>query len=127
MEKTLELIFTKNDGAKKTLSIADPREDVTLAEAQAAAAKIIEAGVLTSGGLGLNEFVEAPDSFRVMRIHIHCLRTIAPAGGNSDSGPNAFSFEFLCASSAFGYTSDSIVCNNTFYRTSVTVLQVAAD
>ena len=61
MEKTLELIFTKSDGAKKTLSIADPREDVTLAEAQAAAAaaKIIEAGVLTSGGLGLNEFVEA--------------------------------------------------------------------
>lgn len=51
MEKTLELIFTKSDGAKKTLSIADPREDVTLAEAQAAAAKIIEAGVLTSGGL----------------------------------------------------------------------------
>mgnify|MGYP000127564115 FL=1 len=48
MEKTLELIFTKSDGAKKTLSIADPREDVTLAEAQAAAAKIIEAGVLTS-------------------------------------------------------------------------------
>ena len=41
MEKTLELIFTKSDGAKKTLSIADPREDVTLAEAQAAAAKII--------------------------------------------------------------------------------------
>ena len=72
MEKTLELIFTKSDGAKKTLSIADPREDVTsvsythlraqdvtLAEAQAAAARIIEAGVLTSGGLGLNEFVEA--------------------------------------------------------------------
>ena len=50
MEKTLELIFTKSVGAKKTLSIADPREDVTLAEAQAAAARIIEAGVLTSGG-----------------------------------------------------------------------------
>ena len=33
MEKTLELIFTKSDGAKKTLSIADPREDVTLAAA----------------------------------------------------------------------------------------------
>ena len=45
MEKTLELIFTKSDGAKKTLSIADPREDVSLADAQAAAAKIIEADV----------------------------------------------------------------------------------
>ena len=33
MEKTLELIFTKSDGAKKTLSIADPREGLTLAEA----------------------------------------------------------------------------------------------
>jgi len=59
MEKTLELIFTKAEGAKKPLTTAAPREDVTLAEAQAAAAKIIEAGVLTSGGLGLNEFVEA--------------------------------------------------------------------
>ena len=48
MEKTLELIFTKSDGAKKPLSIADPREDVTLAEAQAAAAKIPKAGVLNS-------------------------------------------------------------------------------
>ena len=28
MEKTLELIFTKSDGAKKTLSIADPREEI---------------------------------------------------------------------------------------------------
>lgn len=43
----------------KTLSIADPREDVSLADTQAAAAKIIEADVLTSGGLGLSEFVEA--------------------------------------------------------------------
>ena len=59
MEKTLELIFTKSDGAKKTLSIADPREGVTLAEAQAAAAKIIEAGVLISSGEALTAFVEA--------------------------------------------------------------------
>ncbi len=59
MEKTLELVFTKSDGAKKTLSIADPREDVTLADAQGAAAKIIEAGVLTSGGEDLTAFVEA--------------------------------------------------------------------
>ena len=42
MEKTLELVFNKSDGTKKTLSIADPRADVTLADAQAAAAKIIE-------------------------------------------------------------------------------------
>lgn len=31
MEKTLELVFAKGDGSKKTLSIADPREGVTLA------------------------------------------------------------------------------------------------
>ena len=30
MEKTLELIFTKSDGAKKTLSIADPPKDSPL-------------------------------------------------------------------------------------------------
>lgn len=58
MEKTLELVFTKSDGTKKTLSISDPRDGVTLAEAQAAAAKIIEADILTSGGLALTEFVE---------------------------------------------------------------------
>ena len=57
MEKTLELVFNKSDGTKKTLSIADPRADVTLADAQAA--KIIEANVLTSGGEALVEFVEA--------------------------------------------------------------------
>ena len=54
MEKTLELVFNKSDGTKKTLSIADPRADVTLADAQAAAAN-----VLTSGGEALVEFVEA--------------------------------------------------------------------
>ena len=59
MEKTLELIFTKSDGAKKNLSIADPREVLTLAEPKTAADKIIEANVLTSGGLELTEFSEA--------------------------------------------------------------------
>ena len=59
MEKTLELVFTKSDGAKKTLSIADPREDVTLADAKAAADKIVAANVLTSGGVALTELVEA--------------------------------------------------------------------
>ena len=59
MEKTLELVFNKSAGPQKTLSIADPRADVTLADAQAAAAKIIEANVLTSGGEALVEFVEA--------------------------------------------------------------------
>ena len=39
-------------------------KDVTLAEAQAAAAKIIEAGVLTSGGLGLNEIRRSPHQGR---------------------------------------------------------------
>ena len=76
MEKTLELIFTKSDGAKKTLSIADPREDVTLAEAQAAAARIIEAGVLTSGGLGLNEFVEA--RIKVVTVTVLAYRLWIP-------------------------------------------------
>ena len=59
MEKTLELVFTKSDGSKKTLSISDPRDGVILAEAQTAATQIIAANVLTSGGLALSEFVEA--------------------------------------------------------------------
>ena len=44
---------------EKTLSIADPREGLTLAEAKTAADKIIAANVLTSGGLELTEFTEA--------------------------------------------------------------------
>ena len=59
MEKTLELIFTKSDGAKKTLSIADPLIFCPFAEAKTAADKIIAANVLTSGGLELTEFTEA--------------------------------------------------------------------
>jgi len=59
MEKTLELIFTKSDGAKKTLSPAPPCEAPPLAAAKTAADKIIAANVLTSGGLELTEFTEA--------------------------------------------------------------------
>ena len=44
---------------EKTLSIADPREGLTLAAAKTAADKIIAANVLTSGGLELTEFTEA--------------------------------------------------------------------
>ena len=46
---------------------------------------------------------------------------------NGDSGPYAFSFEFLCTSSAFGYTTDCTVGNYTLYRTSVAVFQIIAD
>lgn len=74
MEKTLELIFTKSDGAKKTLSIADPREGLTLAAAKTAADKIIAANVLTSGGLELTEFTEA----RSKQLLLMCLLSGSP-------------------------------------------------
>lgn len=69
MEKTLELIFTKSDGTKKTLSIADPRDGIKLADAQEAAAKIIAANVLTSGGETLVDFAEA----RIKTVTINVL------------------------------------------------------
>ena len=60
MEKILRTHFSpKATELKKTLSIADPREGLTLADAKTAADKIIAANVLTSGGLELTEFTEA--------------------------------------------------------------------
>lgn len=69
METTLELIFIKSDGTKKTLSIADPRDGIKLADAQEAASKIIAADVLTSGGETLVDFAEA----RIKTVTVNVL------------------------------------------------------
>lgn len=59
MEKVLQLVFKDSAGDKKTISIAEPREDITEAEAQAAMTSIINANVFVYGGSALAVAVEA--------------------------------------------------------------------
>lgn len=71
--------------------------------------------------------VESPDSFRIMRVHIHRFSTIAPARSDGNGRADPFSFKLFRTSGTFGYASDRAIGYNTFYRTAITVFQVAAD
>lgn len=59
MEKILELVFKNEDGDTKVVSVVDPRDEVTAAEAQAAMEIIIAADVFETSGGKLEEIVEA--------------------------------------------------------------------
>ncbi|WP_405379827.1 DUF2922 domain-containing protein [Phascolarctobacterium sp.] len=45
MDKTLELVFKTEEGSKKTISVSNPREDVTYDDAKAAMDTIVEKAV----------------------------------------------------------------------------------
>lgn len=59
MSKKLELIFKTEDGVNKTITITNPREDVTKVEADAVMATVIDKNVFTSNGGALTEAYEA--------------------------------------------------------------------
>lgn len=59
MEKTLELVFKNTEGDTKVITIADPREGVTAAEANTAMQTILAANVIETSGGDLVEIVEA--------------------------------------------------------------------
>lgn len=59
MTKTLELIFKTADGAKKTLSISNPKDDLTKQEAMDAMQQIITANCFETTAGDLVEAVEA--------------------------------------------------------------------
>ena len=69
--------------------------------------------------------VEAPHGFRVVRIHVHCLRTVAPAGGHGDGGTDTLALEFLGAGCTFGHAADGGVGDDTLYGRPVAIAQVA--
>ena len=71
--------------------------------------------------------VEAPHSFRIIRIHVHRLGTIAPAGSDGNGRAYAFAFEFFSTSGTFGHTTDGTVGNHTLYGAAVAIFQVTAD
>ena len=68
--------------------------------------------------------VEAPNSFGVMRIHVHCLRTVAPARGDGDGRAHTLTLEFLGTGSTLGNTTDGGICNHTLHGRTVAVAQV---
>lgn len=53
MEKVLQLVFKDAGGNKKTISVAEPREGITAAEAQEAMTAIIAADVFIYSGMKL--------------------------------------------------------------------------
>lgn len=59
MEKTLELVFKNVAGTSKTISITNPREDVTSEEARGVMETIIEKDVFETAGGSLAEAHEA--------------------------------------------------------------------
>lgn len=59
MEKTLQLIFKDAQGTKKTISLSNPKEGLTKAEADEAMDKIVAAGVFTTTNGDITEAVEA--------------------------------------------------------------------
>src|SRR5699024_883255 len=68
--------------------------------------------------------VQAPYSLDGLGIHIHGLRTVAPAGCNSKGNINAFFAEFVSACCSFADTSDGGVSDNNFNRLAVGVFQI---
>ena len=71
--------------------------------------------------------VEAPDGLRIIRVHVHSLGTIAPAGGHGNGGAYTLALELLGTGRALGHTADGAVGYHTLYRTAVAVLQVGGN
>ena len=69
--------------------------------------------------------VETPHGLRIVRIHVHRLRAVAPARSHGNRGSHALALELLGAGGTLGHTTNRRVGNHTLHRTSVTVLHVA--
>ena len=59
MEKTLYLTFRNEAGRRQSLTVPEPREDLTAVEVEAAMQLIIEKNIFTGSGGNLVEAVEA--------------------------------------------------------------------
>ncbi|KYZ76472.1 hypothetical protein AXX12_08550 [Anaerosporomusa subterranea] len=59
MVKTLELVFRNESGQEVTLSLADPKDALTKAEAQTVMQDIIAKNIFTSKGGDLTDAVDA--------------------------------------------------------------------
>ena len=59
MTKTLELVFRTSAGTEATISVVDPKDDLTLAQAQTVMQDIITKNIFEIKGSVLAEKVEA--------------------------------------------------------------------
>ncbi|MBP2636908.1 MAG: hypothetical protein H6Q72_2815 [Firmicutes bacterium] len=59
MTKTLELVFRTSAGNEVTISLPDPKADLTLAQAQTVMQDIITRNIFVNKGSALTERVEA--------------------------------------------------------------------
>ena len=50
--------------------------------------------------------VEAPDGLDGVRVHVHRLASVAPAGGDGDGDGDTFPGEFLGTGGGFGHATD---------------------
>ena len=71
--------------------------------------------------------VQAPHALDGLRVHIHGLRSIAPAGSNRQSNVHSLFSELLCTRCALSHPSDSRVSNNNLYRLAVGIFQVLSE
>lgn len=59
MSKTLEMVFRTSAGKETTISVPDPKDDLTLVQAQAVMKDIIDKNIFSVKGNALTEKVEA--------------------------------------------------------------------
>lgn len=59
METTLRMIFKNSNGTRTTISIPDPRQDLTAAEVASAMNFMISSGIFQPRGYELTEIISA--------------------------------------------------------------------
>ena len=78
-------------------------------------------------GAGTFRAVEAPDRLDGMRIHVHGLGTIAPAGGHGERDSDIFEVEFIGAGRGFRHAADRGVGDHALDRSPVRITQIFGD
>ena len=68
--------------------------------------------------------VESPDGLRPVRVHVHGLGAVAPAGCHGDRSADSLTLEFLGACGALSHTADRPVSDDTLHRSAVRISQI---
>ena len=69
--------------------------------------------------------VEAPYGLRIVGVHVHGLRAVAPARGDGDGRADALALELLGAGGALGNAANGRIGNHALNDASVAIAQVA--
>ena len=68
--------------------------------------------------------IESPYSLRPVRVHVHGLGAIAPAGCHGDRSADSLTLELLGAGGALSHTADRPVSDDTLHRSAVRISQI---